>query len=124
MKERASDVGERGGGDEAHSERARQVVVLAVALVAEVKGVLLLPLVGVAEQDHLTQEGVHNHVPIVDLHARGGGGGGRQGERGRRSKMSREETEILGGTDFSNNRKVKKGTNIFCTKDKSRLIKD
>lgn len=63
----ASDVGERGRGDEAHSERAREVVVLAAALVAEVKRVLLLPLVGVAEHDHLTQEGVHDHVLVVDL---------------------------------------------------------
>ncbi len=63
----ASDVVERGRGDEAHSERARKVVVLAAALVAEVKRVLLLPLVGVAEQDHLTQEGVHDHVLVVDL---------------------------------------------------------
>ena len=30
---------------------------------------LLLPLVGVAEQDHLTQEGVHDHVLVVDLFA-------------------------------------------------------
>lgn len=28
---------------------------------------LLLPLVGVTEQDHLTQEGVHDHVLVVDL---------------------------------------------------------
>lgn len=65
----ASDVGERGRGDQAHSERARQVVILAAAFVAEVKRVLLLPLVGVAEQDHLTQEGVHDHVLVVDLFA-------------------------------------------------------
>jgi len=45
----ASDVGEHGGGDEAHSERAWEVVVLAAALVAEVKRVLFLPLVGIAE---------------------------------------------------------------------------
>ena len=62
-----SDVGERGGGDEAHGERAREVAVLAVALVAQVERVLLLPLIGVTEQDHLTQEGVHNHVLVVDL---------------------------------------------------------
>lgn len=65
----ASDIGERGRGDQAHSERARQVVVLAAAFIAEVKRVLLLPLVGVAEQDHLTQEGVHDHVLVVDLFA-------------------------------------------------------
>lgn len=64
-----SNVGERGRGDQAHSERAREVVVLATALVAEVERVLLLPLVGVAEQDHLTQEGVHDHVLVVDLFA-------------------------------------------------------
>lgn len=63
----ASDVCERGGGDETHSERAWEVVVLPVALVAEVEGVLLLPLVGVAEQNHLTQKSVHDHVPVVDL---------------------------------------------------------
>lgn len=65
----ALDVGERGGGDEAHGKRAWEVVVLATALVAEVKRVLLLALVGVAEQDHLTQEGIHDHVPVVDLSA-------------------------------------------------------
>lgn len=77
----ASDVGERGRGDQAHGERAREVVVLAAALVAEVERVLLLPLVGVAEQDHLTQEGVHDHVLVVDLFDggdEGGGGGGRE----------------------------------------------
>ena len=87
----ASDVVEHGRGDEAHSERAREVVVLAAALVAEVKRVLLLPLVGVAEQDHLTQEGVHDHVLVVDLFAARGRkadirtlkwGGGRQERRG------------------------------------------
>ena len=62
-----SDVDERGGGDEAHGERARQVVVLATALVAQVQRVLLLPLVGVAEERHLPQEGVHDHVLVVDL---------------------------------------------------------
>lgn len=77
----ASDVGERGRGDQAHGERAREVVVLAAALVAEVERVLLLPLVGVAEQDHLTQEGVHDHVLVVDLFAGGGGGGRRPGKQ-------------------------------------------
>ena len=77
----ASDVVERGRGDEAHSERAREVVVLAAALVAEVKRVLLLPLVGVAEQDHLTQEGVYDHVLVVDLFA----------ARGRKADMVQEK---------------------------------
>lgn len=85
----ASDVGERGGGDEAHSERAREVVVLAVALVAEVERVLLLPLVGVAEQDHLTQEGVHDHVLVVDLLA----ARGRKAEIGKGKREEREERE-------------------------------
>lgn len=49
-----SDVGERGGGDEADGEGAGKVVVLATAAVAEVERVLLLALVGVAEEDHLT----------------------------------------------------------------------
>lgn len=65
----SSDVGERGGGEEAHSEHAREVTVLPAAFVAEVKRVLLLPLVGLAEQHHLTQEGVHDHVLVVDLSA-------------------------------------------------------
>lgn len=91
----ASDVGECGRGDQAHGERAREVVVLAAALVAEVERVLLLPLVGVAEQDHLTQEGVHDHVLVVDLFDGGDEGGGRAGKkkaknreagRGRREK--------------------------------------
>ena len=62
-----SYVGERGAGDEAHTERAREVVVLAIALVAQVPGVLLLAVVGVTEHGHLTQEGVYNHVLVVDL---------------------------------------------------------
>lgn len=62
---------------------------------------LLLPLVGVAEQDHLTQEGVHDHVLVVDLFAarreegrrpkeRGGGGGGgeKQEERGEKRQKA------------------------------------
>lgn len=65
----SSDVGERGGGEEAHSEHARDVVVLAAALVAEVKRMLLLPLVRLAEQDHLSQESVHDNVLVVDLSA-------------------------------------------------------
>ncbi|KAA8586583.1 hypothetical protein FQN60_000419 [Etheostoma spectabile] len=69
----ASDVSERGRGDEAHSERAREVAVLAVAFVAEVKRVLFLALVGITEQDHLSQEGVHNYVLVVDLLAARGG---------------------------------------------------
>lgn len=84
----ASDVGERGGGDEAHGERARQVVVLATALVPEVKRVLLLPLVGVAEQDHLTQEGVHDHVLVVDLVKRS-----ERQEEGERGKEGIEKTK-------------------------------
>lgn len=40
---------------------------MATALVAQVKRVLLLPLVGIDEEGHLTQEGVHNHVLVVDL---------------------------------------------------------
>lgn len=61
---------------------------------------LLLPLVGVAEQDHLTQEGVHDHVLVVDLFAarreegrhpkeRGGKGGGeKQEERGEKRQKA------------------------------------
>lgn len=89
-----SDVGEHGGGDEAHSERAREVVVLPASLVAQVKRVLLLPLVGVAEQDHLTQEGVHDHVFVVDLFAARGGG-----EKARiRKQEKREERERREGS--------------------------
>ncbi len=87
-----SDVGERGRGDEAHSERARQVVVLAAALVAEVKRVLLLPLVGVAEQDHLTKEGVHDHVFVVDLFAaRGRKAEIQKGEKGETETEERKD---------------------------------
>lgn len=57
---------------------------------------LLLPLIGVAEHDHLTQEGVHDHVLVVDLLAARGRkaeirkekkkGGGRKQEKERREK--------------------------------------
>ncbi|TNN61981.1 hypothetical protein EYF80_027816 [Liparis tanakae] len=48
----------------------RQMLVSAVAVMRRtVQRVLLLALVGVAEQDHLTQEGVHDHVLVVDLWA-------------------------------------------------------
>lgn len=62
-----SYVDECDAGDEAHGDRAREVVVLAIALVAQVERVLLLPVVWVTGQGHLTQEGIHNHVLIVDL---------------------------------------------------------
>lgn len=86
-----SDVGERGGGEEAHSEHAREVVVLPAALVAQVKRVLLLTLVGLAEQDHLTQEGVHDHVLVVELSAaRGKKMDGEGGKRERNKKDKRK----------------------------------
>ena len=50
---------------------------------------LLLPLVGVAEQDHLAQEGVHDHVLVVDLRAARGearGAGGGPGEKQKRGE--------------------------------------
>lgn len=85
-----SDVGERGGGEEAHSEHAREVTVLAVALVAQVKRVLLLTLVGLAEQDHLTQEGVHDHVLVVELSAARGRIDSKGGKREREEKRQKE----------------------------------
>lgn len=48
---------------------------------------LLLPLVGVAEQDHLTQEGVHDHVLVVDLFA----ARGRKAEIRKAKRVKREE---------------------------------
>lgn len=62
---------------------------------------LLLPLVGVAEQDHLTQEGVYDHVLVVDLFAaRGrkadirkskwGGGGNERREKRKGNKQSQK----------------------------------
>lgn len=93
MLRMASDVGERGRGDQAHSERARQVVILAAAFIAEVKRVLLLPLVGVAEQDHLTQEGVHDHVLVVDLFAARTEEGKHPKELGGGQEERREQTK-------------------------------
>lgn len=59
---------------------------------------LLLPLVGVAEQDHLTQEGVYDHVLVVDLFAARGrkadirkskwGGGGGEEMRGEKREKA------------------------------------
>lgn len=63
---------------------------------------LLLPLVGVAEQDHLTQEGVYDHVLVVDLFAArgrkadirqskwGGGGGNERREKRKGNKQSQK----------------------------------
>lgn len=101
----ASDVVEHGRGDEAHSECAREVVVLAAALVAEVKRVLLLPLVGVAEQDHLTQEGVHDHVLVVDLF----GARGRKAEirkrKGKQEKRGEKRQKAISGHKRGNHRR-------------------
>lgn len=60
---------------------------MTAALVAQVKSVLLLPLVGVAEQDHLTQEGVHDHVLVVDLFA----ARGRKTERSEKGRWEKRE---------------------------------
>lgn len=55
---------------------------------------LLLPLVGVAEQDHLTQEGVHDHVLVVDLFAARREEGRRPKERGEKEgERSRKREE-------------------------------
>lgn len=61
---------------------------------------LLLPLVGVAEQDHLTQEGVYDHVLVVDLFAARGrkadirkskwGGGNERREKRKGNKQSQK----------------------------------
>lgn len=45
---------------------------------------LLLPLIGVAEHDHLTQEGVHDHVLVVDLLA----------ARGRKAEIRKEKKKV------------------------------
>lgn len=106
-----SDVGERGWGDEAHSERAREVVVLAAALVAEVKRVLLLPLVWVAEQDHLTQEGVHDHVLVVDLFAaRGGKAEIQQSKSGKQEKRREKRQKAISSHKSEKHRRNTQGT--------------
>lgn len=51
---------------------------------------LLLTLVGVAEQDHLTQEGVHDHVLVVDLFA------AREGEDRAESRKGRRREDTAG----------------------------
>lgn len=62
-----SDVGQCGAGDQANIQHAGEVVVLAAAFVSQVDNVLLLSVIWVTEEGHLTQEGVYNHILIVDL---------------------------------------------------------
>lgn len=59
---------------------------------------LLLALVGVAEQDHLTQEGVHDHVLVVDLLA----AQGRKAERKEGNKKTKGSKHKKGGISEGN----------------------
>lgn len=62
-----SNVGQRGAGDQANGQHAGEVVVLAAAFVSQVDNVLLLSVIRVTEEGHLTQECVYNYILIVDL---------------------------------------------------------
>lgn len=62
-----SDVGQHGAGDQANGKHAGEVVILAAAFVSQVDDVLLLSVVRVTEEGHLTQEGVYDYILIVDL---------------------------------------------------------
>lgn len=62
-----SDVGQRGARDQANCQHAWEVVILAAAFVSQVDNVLLLSVIWVTEEGHLTQEGVYNDILIVDL---------------------------------------------------------
>lgn len=66
---------------------------------------LLLPLVGVAEQDDLTQEGVHDHVLVVDLFAARGRKAGIRTHKGEKKK-SRENA-------ISSHKGEKNGATVF-----------
>lgn len=66
-----SDVGQCGAGDQAYGQGAWQVVLLSTSLVPQMDSVLLLSVVGVTVQGHLTQKGVDYHVLVVDLKTRG-----------------------------------------------------
>ena len=62
----ASDSGEHTAGHQGDGEGPWEVVVTVIALVPQVDGVLH-ELTGFSRQGHLTQEGVLNHVMVVDL---------------------------------------------------------
>lgn len=64
---KVSDVGQCGTGDQANGQHAGEVVILAAAFVSQVDDVLLLSVIWVTEEGHLTQEGVYNYILIVDL---------------------------------------------------------
>lgn len=60
-----SDVGQHRAGLDGQSDGTGEVVVLAVALVLQVQGLLERPLF--SRQRHSAQEGVLEHVVVVDL---------------------------------------------------------
>ena len=62
----ASDASELTAGHQGNDEGPWEVVVTVIALVPQVDCVLL-ELTGLGHQGHLTQEGVHHHVIVVDL---------------------------------------------------------
>lgn len=64
---KVSDVGQHGAGDQTNGQHSGEVVILTVAFVSQVNNVLLLSVIRVTEEGHLTQEGVYNYILIVDL---------------------------------------------------------
>lgn len=60
-----SDVGEHCAGYYGNSEGSRKVVVPAITLVSQVE--CLLEITWFCGQCHLTQEGIHQCVVVVDL---------------------------------------------------------
>lgn len=64
---KVSDVGQCGAGDQTNSHHAGEVIILTAAFVPQVDNVLLLSVIWVTEEGHLTQEGVYNYILVVDL---------------------------------------------------------
>lgn len=62
-----SDVGEHRAGHYGDGDCPGEVVVLAIAFVPQVERLLEIALLG--WQRHLTHEGIHQHVVVVDLNA-------------------------------------------------------
>lgn len=62
-----SDVGQDVAGNEAHRDETREVIVLPVSFVPQVKCVKLLQVRQVTAQGRLTHERVLQNVLVVDL---------------------------------------------------------
>lgn len=60
-----SDIGENCAGYYGNGEGSREVTVTAITLVSQVE--CLLELTRLCRQGHLTQEGIRQHIVIVDL---------------------------------------------------------